>query len=312
MNIYITGATGVLGRRLVKDLASRGHTVTGMARSAEGEKTVISLGGRPSRASLFDSQALLSDIQGSDVIIHAATSIPVKTRIKPEDFALNDRIRREGTEILADCAAKTGVKKLIFQDVVWVARPPDGSYFDEESPVNPDRTVQSGVDGENIVLETGKKYGFIPTVLRCGFFYGPDAAHTRTIGEGLKKRSFPIIGSGQNFWSNIHVDDTAAAFVTAALEDLVGVWHVVDDRPVRVGEFMNEFAKRLDASPPRRLPAWLARFLTGKYSVDFFMASTVTSNKKLREGSSWTPRYTGYKEGLDQIVAEWKAEGFLV
>ena len=126
MNIYITDATGVLGRRLVKNLASRGHSVTGMARSAKGEKIVISLGGRPSRASLFNSQALLSDIQGSYVIIHAATSIPLKTRVKPGDFAHNDRIRREGIEILAECASKAGVKKVIFQDVVWVARPLTG------------------------------------------------------------------------------------------------------------------------------------------------------------------------------------------
>jgi nucleoside-diphosphate-sugar epimerase len=105
---------------------------------------------------------------------------------------------------------------------------PDGSYFDEQSPVVPDRTLQSVIDGENIVLVAGEKYGFIPSILRCGFFYGPESAHTRTIGEGLKKRSFPIIGSGQNIWSNIHVDDATAAFVTAALEDLEGVWHVVD------------------------------------------------------------------------------------
>lgn len=312
MKIFITGATGVLGRRIVKELVSRGHTVKGMARSPQAENTVRSLGGVPSRADLFDPESLLPDIEGSDVVIHAATSIPVKERMKQEDFAINDRIRREGTRILTECAVKTGVRKLIFQDVVWVAKPADGSFFDESSPVNPDISVQSGIDGENTVLQAGENYGFIATVLRCGFFYGSDTAHTRTIAEGLKKRKFPIIGSGNNFWSNVHVDDAANAFVTAAVEELGGVWHVVDDSPVKVSEFLNVFAGKLGSAPPRRIPAWLGRLLAGSYAVNFFTASTNTSNKKLRAASSWTPEYPTYKEGLEQVITDWKEEGFLL
>jgi nucleoside-diphosphate-sugar epimerase len=214
--------------------------------------------------------------------------------------------------VLTECAVQTGVKKLIFQDVVWVATPPDGSYFNENSPVNPNKSVQSGIDGENTVLQAGEKFGFIPTVLRCGFFYGSDTAHTRTIAEGLKKRKFPIIGSGNNFWSNVHVDDAASAFVTAALEDLKGVWHVVDDSPVKVGEFLGAFAEKLGAAPPRRIPAWLGRLLAGSYAVNFFTASTNTSSKKLRAASSWTPKYPTYKEGFEQVINDWKAEGFLL
>ena len=311
MRIFITGATGVLGRRLVKELAARGHSVAGMVRSAQGEELVNSLGGNASRAGLFDREALLPAVEGSDVVIHAATSIPVKARVKLEDFASNDRIRREGTRILAECAVKAGVKKLIFQSVVWVARPPDGSYFEESSPVHPDKSVQSGIDGENIVLQAGEKYGFLPTILRCGFFYGSDTSHTRTIGEGLKKGRFPIIGSGEALWSSIHVDDAAAAFVTAVLEDMKGIWHVVDDSPVKVSEFLNGFAERIGAPAPRRIPAWLGRLLAGSYAVNFFTASTDTSNDKLRSGSSWAPKYPTYKEGLDQIIRAWKEEGFL-
>jgi nucleoside-diphosphate-sugar epimerase len=312
MKIYITGATGVLGRRLVKELTSQGHSVTGMVRDDKGEELVRSLGGAPSRAGLFDKGALLAAVGGSDVVIHAATSIPVKARVKPEDFAVNDRIRREGTGILTACAADTGVKKLIFQSVVWVARPPDESFFDESSPVFPDEILQSAVAGENIVLQEGERSGFLPTVLRCGLFYGSDASHTRMIGEGLKKRRFPIIGSGEALWSSIYLDDAAAAFVTAALEDLKGVWHVVDDSPVEVGEFLNGFAERLGSPPPRHVPVWVARFLSGRYAANFFTRSTNTSNQKLRNGSSWKPEYPTYKVGLDKIIRDWKTEGFLL
>ncbi|MFI5324390.1 MAG: NAD-dependent epimerase/dehydratase family protein [Thermodesulfobacteriota bacterium] len=269
MRIFIKGATGILGKRLVRELIGRGHSVTGMVRSARGEELVRSMGGTPSRTGLFDGEALLHAVEGSDVVIHAATSISVKTRVKPEDFAMNDRVRREGTGILTECVVKASVKKLIFQDVAWVARPPDGSFFDEVSPVYPDRILRSGIDGESIVLQAGERYGFLSTVLRCGFFYGSDAYHARMIGEGLKKRRFPIIGNGEVLWSSIHVDDAALAFVTAALEDLKGVWHEVDDSTVKAGEFLRGFASRLGAPAPRHIPPWPGRILVGSYDVNF-------------------------------------------
>ncbi|MCL4243975.1 MAG: NAD-dependent epimerase/dehydratase family protein [Candidatus Dadabacteria bacterium] len=312
MKIYVTGATGVLGKRIVKELSGLGHNVVGMARSAKGEETVRSLGGAPSHAALFDKAALLKDIEGSDVVIHAATSIPVKTRLSQEDFALNDRIRREGTQIVTDCAVEAGARKIIFQDVVWVARPEDGSFYDENSPVVPSPAVQSGIDGEKIVLETGEKHGIVATVLRCGFFYGSDTAHTRQMGAGLKRRAFPVIGDGEGLWSLIHVDDAASAFVTAALEDLPGIWHVVDDMPVKTGEFLNHFAGRIGAPPPYRFPVWLARFLAGSYSVGFFTSSNNTSSRKLKGASSWSPKYPTYREGIPEVVQDWKAEGFLL
>ena len=311
MKIFITGATGVLGKRLVKGLSGPGHTVTCMTRSARGEETVRSVGGVPSRAALFDKDALLKDIEGSDVVIHAATSIPVKKRLKPEDFRLNDRIRREGTEIVTDCALEAGARKLIFQDVVWVSRPEDGSFYDEGSPVVPLPAVQSGIDGEKIVLGAGEKHGMVATVLRCGFFYGSDTAPTRQKGTGLKKRTFPIIGDGEALWSLIHIDDAASAFVTAALEDLPGIWHVVDDMPVRTGDFLNYFAGRIGAPPPYRFPVWLARFLAGGSSVGFFTASNNTSGAQLKSASGWSPKYPTYREGIPQVVRDWKAEGFI-
>ncbi len=311
MKIYITGATGVLGKRLVEELSGLGHTVTCMTRSAKGEETVRSLGGLPSHAALFDKDDLLKDIEGSDVVIHAATSIPVKKRLRPEDFRLNDRIRREGTQIVTDCAVEAGARKLIFQDVVWVARPEDGSFYDEESPVVPSPTLQSGIDGEEIVLGAGEKHDIVATVLRCGFFYGSDTAHTRQMGTGLKKRAFPIIGDGEALWSLIHIDDAASAFVTAALEDLPGIWHVVDDMPVKTGSFLNYFAGRIGAPPPYRFPVWLARFLAGSYAVEFFTASNNTSSAKLKAASSWSPKYPTYREGIPEVVRELKAEGFI-
>jgi len=77
---------------------------------------------------------------------------------------------------------------------------------------------------------------------------------------------------------------------------------------VTVRAFLGEFATRLGARPPRRVPTWLARWLAGEQAVAYFTRSTRTTNARLQRDFAWTPRYPTYREGLHQIVAAWNAE----
>ncbi len=311
MKIFIAGATGVLGRRLIQQFGTHGHSVLGLVRSARGEQIVQALGGETRRADLFNSDALAGVADGADVVIHAATAIPVKPRLTPSDWEMNDRIGRDGTRALATCAGKIGAKSYIQQSIVWVARPPDGSPFDEDSPPNPDPVTSYALDGETIASEVGERFNFTISVLRCGWFYGADAAHTKLFGESLARRRLPIIGRGDAIWALLHLDDAASAFVAAAEASRTGVWHVVDDQAVTVSDFLTGFAERLGVSPPRRIPVWLARLVAGQHAVNFFGSSTRTSNARLRSEVGWTPRFPSFREGLDQIIRTWKSEGFL-
>ncbi len=309
MRVFIAGATGVLGRRLVRLFRARGDSVVGLVRGPDGARIVSALGGEPLSADLFDADALARGAEGCEVVIHAATSIPVKTRPRAGDWEANDRIRRDGTRALADCAAKIGARLYLQQSVIWVARPADGGFFDEGAPARSDRISRSALDGETIAREAGERFGFPVAVLRCGWFYGDDAAHTRLFAEGLRKRRLPVIGSGEAVWSCLHLDDAAAAFLAAASAERSGLWHVVDDAPVAAGAFMAYFARRLGAPPPRRVPAWLARLVAGSYAVDFFTIPSRTSGARFRRAFGWTPRFPTYREGIDQIVARWSGEG---
>ena len=311
MKVFIAGATGVLGRRLIQRFRGRGHSVFGPVRSPIAEQTIQSLGGEPRKVNLFDADALARAAEGADVVIHAATSIPVKSRTAPKDWEMNDRIRRDGTRALTTCTAKIGAKLYLQQSVVWVARPSDGSSFDEDSPANPAPLTLSALDGEMIAHEAGQRSGFAVSVLRCGWFYGADAAHSRLLGEGLARRRVPIVSRGDAILACLHLDDAASAFVAAAEKNRSGIWHVVDDQPVTSAEFLTGFAKRLGALPPRRVPVWLARLVAGQNAVDFFISSTRTSNTRFRHEFGWSPRFRSFKEGLDQIAANWKSEGFL-
>jgi nucleoside-diphosphate-sugar epimerase len=307
VKIFIAGATGVLGRALVEQFVGHGHHVLGLARSEEGKQLIQSLGGESREADVFDADALARAAEGAEVVIHAATSIPVKTRTKPADWEMNDRLRRDGTSALTACAAKTGARLYLQQSIVWLVRPSDGSFFDEDGVPNPDAITQSALDGERIALEAAERSGFKSSVLRCGYFYGPDSAHTRMFGEGLIKRKIPIVGSGRAHLANIHTEDAARAFVAASEGDKSGVWHIVDNESVAVEEFMSYFAGRLGAPKPRHVPVWLARLIAGSYAASFFTQSTLTSNARFRQAFDWNPQYPSYREGLDQVVSEWKA-----
>jgi len=108
----------------------------------------------------------------------------------------------------------------------------------------------------------------------------------------------------------IHTNDAADAFVTAAEGPKTGAWHIVDDRPVPLAEFLGEIAKRLDARPPRRMPAWLAELVLGRYGTRILSSSFLTSNARFRRDFNWQPSFPTYVEGLKEVVTSWRAEGF--
>jgi nucleoside-diphosphate-sugar epimerase len=306
MNVFIAGSTGVLGRRLVEQFVGRGHAVVALVRSPDGEQRVASLGAQARYADIFDARGLVHAAQGAEVVIHAATAIPNKPRTTARDWEQNDRIRRAGTEALAECAGQIGAKLFIFQSIVWLASPADGSQFDETAPPRPTAITQSALDGERIAQDAAQRHGFAVCVLRCSWFYGADSAHTKLFGRELMRRRMPIIGKGDAVWSWLHLDDAADAFVTAAEAGQAGLWHVTDNEPVTARDSLRGFAERLGARPPRTVPVWLARLLAGRDAVEFLTETTRATNARFRRDFDWSPKYPTYREGYDQIVAAWQ------
>jgi nucleoside-diphosphate-sugar epimerase len=317
MNVFVAGATGVLGRELVAELAAGNHHVVGLSRGARGDELVADCGGEPRRGDILDEESVVSAAEGCDVLIHAATAIPTSGKPTGDEWVRNDRVRVEGARNLVAVAEEIDADRLLLQSIVWVARQPGGRAFDEETPPNPDRTTRSALDAERIVQKGGEEGGFDVGVLRCGFFYSPESAHTRQMGTGLLDGKFPILGGGllgkqDATLSILHVEDAARAFATAAESDATGCWHVTDDEPVSLATMLTAFADRLGAPEPRRIPGWLARPLVGKHSVRLLTKSMPTTNERFRETFDWEPKYPSYRDGLDEVVETWRSDGLLV
>jgi 2-alkyl-3-oxoalkanoate reductase len=308
MQIFLTGGSGVLGRRLIRLFVQFGHTVKALTRSDQADETIRDCGGIPFRGNHFDTDSLIRCAQGSEIVIHGATAIPANLRYARKNWEMNDRLRREGTRALTECAGKIGVRLYLQQSIVWVARPQDDSFFDEQSEPDPPPLYASSLDAETIAQKAGKKYGFRVIVLRCGMFYSADAIHTKMIADALRKRKAGIPGSGKAIWAMLHSDDAAAAFALASESKENGLWHVVDDQPVMVNDLFLEFARSIGTSAPRHIPVWLANVLLGKVTTAQFTRSTRTSNARFRKDFGWAPNFPGYREGLQQITAQWKTE----
>jgi nucleoside-diphosphate-sugar epimerase len=314
MRVFIAGATGVLGKRLVAECVDRGHDVVGLARDDRGEAVVAERGATPFRGDVLDRESLIDGAADCDVLVHAATKIPTDMNPDEEAWAKNDRVRREGAENLVAAAGAVDADRVLMQSVVWVARQPDGNKFDEDAEPHPDRTTQSAVDAERIVADGADEHGYDPVVLRGGYFYAADSAHTRMMAERLLARRLPVVGRGllgrrDATLSFVHVDDAARAFAAAVEGDATGTYHVVDDDPATYARFLETLADRLDAPSPIRVPRWLVEFVLDDDLLRLLTEPMPTSNDRFERDFDWEPAYPSIDSGFDVVVDTWKENG---
>lgn len=310
MRVFIVGATGVLGKRIVADYTDRGHEVVGLARTEAGDELVSARGGTPVRGDVLDQSTLTEPVSRADVVVHAATKIPVETNPTERAWKRNDRVRLEGTKNLLQAVEADPIDRFVFQSIVWLARQPNGETFDEHAEPHPDRSTRSALAAERLLQQEARHLGFEPVIVRGGYFYGPDTAHTHLLGRRLLAGKLPIIGNGllgrgDATISFIHVDDIGRAFTDAVEGTATGVFHVVDDQPTTYAEFIHEFANRLKAASPSRIPVWFARLFVDDNLVRLLTKSMPTSNRRFRRSFDWSPRYPTIHEGLDDVVHNW-------
>jgi nucleoside-diphosphate-sugar epimerase len=114
---------------------------------------------------------------------------------------------------------------------------------------------------------------------------------------------FAVIGSGENLWDVVHVDDVAGALLLAAERATPGsIYHVVDDEPITFYDFMALTAQQLGVGPPRRVPAGLARLLAGRNAVAAAVRSARSSNARIKQELGWQPRFPTAREGVADAV----------
>jgi 2-alkyl-3-oxoalkanoate reductase len=314
MRIFVAGATGALGRRLVPLLVQGGHQVTGMTRTAGKAAGLRAAGAEPVVADALDRDAVLRAVVAArpEVVVHELTALAQMTDFRrlDEGFALTNRLRTEGTDHLLAAARAAGARRFVAQSFAgWPFARVGGPVKTEDDPLDPDppaqlrRTLDAIRHLESAVLGAE---GLEGVVLRYGGFYGPgtSAGEGGFMLEDLRRRRFPLVGAGTGVWSFVHIDDAATATMAAVERGAPGIYQIVDDDPAPVSEWLPALAAAVGARPPRRVPAWVARLAGGAHGVVLMTEVRGASNAKARRELGWRPAWPSWRQGFREGLGD--------
>jgi nucleoside-diphosphate-sugar epimerase len=302
MRVFVAGGAGVLGRRLVPRLVARGHQVTATTTGAAKLGLVAQSGAEAVVMDGLDAASVGEAVARAvpDVIVHQMTAISGKPDIKHFDrwFATTNRLRTEGTDHLLAAAEATGVSHVVAQSYgSWNGIREGGWVKTEEDPLDPTSTGKGAAairHLEDAVLKAGG------AVLRYGAFYGPGATDDQV--ELVRKRQYPVVGTGAGHSSWVHLDDAAGATVLAVEQRAIGVFNIVDDEPAPASEWLPYLAACAGGKPPRRVPVWLARLLAGDVAVIMMTEGRGFSNAKAKWQLGWQLRHPSWRQGFQEAL----------
>ena len=310
MRVFIAGATGVLGVRLVRLLVQRGDTVFGMTRTPGKRGMLEQLGARPVVADALDPSAVGRAISEAEpnVVVHQMTALTGLRSMRnfEKAFAQNARLRSEGTDILLSASKAAGVATFIAQCYAgfMLARGSkmvlsETDALDPEPPASMRRVVRADRHLERVVTGASWTRGI---ALRYGAFYGPGTSISRLPpglqSELVRKRQYPIVGGGAGITSFIHIDDAASATVAAIDHGQRGIYHITDNEPAPHAVWLPGLAAALGAKPPIHVPKWIGRLAAGPAVVVMMTESRGASNDKARRELGWEPQYRTWREGF--------------
>ena len=306
MRVFIAGAAGAVGSRLVPLLVAAGHEVIGTSRSAERVAAIEAAGARGVVMDGLDAASVRAAVLAArpDAIVHelsALGGVAPDLRHFDEQFAGTNALRTRGTDHLLAAAREAGVGRFVAQSFTgWPNERTGGPVKTEEDRLDPSPTAASRqtLDAIRYVERATTDAGGL--ALRYGGLYGPG----NVIGRGgellgmVRARKLPVVGGGTGVWSFCHIDDAASATAAALTHGDPGVYNIVDDDPAPVSEWLPELARIIDAKPPLRIPAWLARPLIGEHGVSLMTEVRGSSNAKAKRELAWAPRYASWRDGF--------------
>ena len=308
MKVFLAGATGALGQRLIPALAERGHQVFGMTRSPEKSARLSELGAVPVVADGLQRDWVVEAVMRSEpeVVVHQMTGLSGMKSLRnfDKEFELTNRLRTEGTDHLLEAARLSGARRFVAQSFgnwdyerAGVGPKSEDDPFDPDPPAHQRQTLEAIRYLEDAVLHAD---GLEGVVLRYANFYGPGTGFgpDGEIVPMLRRRRFPIIGVGTGVWSFVHLDDAAHATAVAVEQGAPGVYNIADDEPAPVSEWLPELARVVGAAPPRRVPAWLGRLAGGEVGVSMMTRIRGVSNAKAKRDLGWEPVYPSWREGF--------------
>jgi nucleoside-diphosphate-sugar epimerase len=300
MRVFVTGATGVIGRHTIPRLLEAGHDVAGVARSDAGAGWLRAVGATPVKLDLFDPAMVHSALSKTDAVVQLATAIPPLARMRrPGAWHTNDRLRTEATRNLVDAAITAGVEVFVQESISFLYADGGAQWLNESAEVDPPFAAARSALVAEAETDRFASTGGRGVALRMARLYGPGRASAELVAMVQAGRPV-VVGRGANYVSSLHAEDAGTA-VAAALAVPAGVYNVADDQPTTALRLTATLAATLGAPPPRRVPAWVAAPLLGGVARLLTVSQRV-SNQAFRQAADWEPRYRSVEVGWPTLL----------
>jgi nucleoside-diphosphate-sugar epimerase len=307
MRVFVAGASGVIGRRLLPLLVEQGHDVTATTRTPAKTDALRALGATPVVLDGLRASAVGEAVARAEpeVIVHQMTAIGPGGNLRrfDDDFAPTNELRTRGVEHLMTAAEAVGVRRVVVQSYTGWPNARDGGpvlrseddTLDAHPPAAQQRSLAAIRYLERTVTGSASVEGL---ALRYGSLYGPGTSMADEYARLIRARRFPIVGRGGGVWSFVHADDAATATRAALDHGAPGIYNVVDDEPAPVSEWLPYLAECLGARQPRHLPTWLARLAVGEVGVSLMTRISGSSNAKAKAELGWQPGWRTWRDGF--------------
>ncbi len=320
MNIFVTGASGFVGKRLLKRLTKEKHRVTALSRLPAKDRLLEEMGAAIARGSLENIAEWASALAGQDVVIHLAA--PVEVWGKWEDFYTQITL---ATEQLLRVCGEQGVKRFIYISSESVLQG-NGALLDiDETHPYPDEP-NSFYGKAKKLAEIKLRRSTSPThcvILRPPYIWGKEDKQLNKVIEKVKTGQFMWVDGGRVPMEMVHVENLVEAIVLAMAKGRDReIYFVTDNHPRPVKEFLTALLTARGVTPPERsAPSWLlrpvARLVEGmwrvlrlpgipplsRFQLDFIALPRRYRIQKIQNDMGYRPVIT-FDEGVQEVKAE--------
>ncbi|MDQ3934108.1 MAG: NAD(P)-dependent oxidoreductase [Actinomycetota bacterium] len=310
MRVFVAGATGAIGRPLVRQLREAGHEVVGTTRSEEKAERLRAEGAECVVCDALDLDALRAAVReaGPDALVNQLTDLPRNFSVRYRYGRTGD-LRMRATPAMIEAGREVGARRIVAQSIAFLYVPTGDRVKDEDAPtlnseLAPGKFGQAAEETLAMERAVVEAEGMEGLVLRYGFFYGPGTwfAQGTSLAKAYRRRMSPIVGTGEGVYSFVHVEDAASATVAALERGAPGVYNVVDDEPAPANDWVPAFAEAVGGKPPRRVPMWLGK-LVGGFNAQTMETMRGASNAKAKRELGWEPRYASWRQGFREGLA---------
>jgi nucleoside-diphosphate-sugar epimerase len=292
MNVFVTGAAGFIGGSIATGLIKAGHRVTGLVRNAAQADELRALGITPVIGTLDDSALLGDQARAADAVINAASSDhrgAVEALLDALRGSNKVFLHTSGSSIVGDAS---GGKS---SDVI---------YFENNLPApTVDKAARVAID--NLILAAAKD-GVNSAVICNTLIYGHSLGVNRDsvqlprlLKQARKNGVVRHVGTGQNIWSNVHIEDVVALYLLALSKNIAGTFYFVESGEASFIDMTTAMAQALNLGEPQDWPLKDAEAEWGYEMANYGLGSNSrVRGKQARELLGWVPKQTSVVEWI--------------